>query len=197
MQLKRALALCFLTGFSAHAADSSALPAPAKPKAGSPPSSASRLLCKTGPEKRAPGQPLKLFFQYNLPFQFEPEDPTIPFGRQTFYLAGRPVMQLYFDKSPVAAGERGENLSPMSCAFAKRPLNRGEPSQVQILIPVGEKAWISQTIGQKPGYGPERVTLAPGSDLAFTYQYEKVFSVDLDDAKDFVTAQKPRPLALP
>jgi hypothetical protein len=153
-----------------------------------------RLLCKTGPEKRAPGQPLKLFFQYNLPFQFEPEDPTIPYGRQTFVLAGRPVVQLYFEKSAVAAGERGEDLAPMTCAYAKRPLGRAEPTQVQILIPVGEKAWISQSLGQKPGYGQERVTIAPGSDWGFASQYEKVFAIDLDDAKDFVTAQRPRPL---
>lgn len=153
-----------------------------------------RLLCKTGPEKRAPGQPLKLFFQYNLPFQFEPEDPTVPYGRQTFVLAGRPVVQLYFEKSPVAAGERGEDLAPMTCAYAKRALGKGEPTQVQILVPAGEKAWISQSLGQKPGFGQERVTLAPGGDWGFAYQYEKVFAIDLDDAKDFVTAQRPRPL---
>jgi len=171
-----------------------AFAAGAPPKAKAAEAPRARLLCRTGAEKRAPGQPLKLFFQYNLPFQFEPEDPTIPYGRQTFVLAGRPVVQLYFEKSPTAAGDRGEDLAPMTCAYAKRPLSRAEPSQVQILVPVGEKAWISQTLGQKPGYGQERITLAPGTDWGFASQYEKVFAVELDDAKDFVTARQPRPL---
>jgi hypothetical protein len=153
-----------------------------------------KLICKTGSDKRAPGQPLKLFFQYNLPFQFEPEDPTVPFGRQTFVLAGRPVVQLYFEKSPNGAGERGENLAPMQCAFANRALGPKDPNQVQILIPAGEVAWLSQTLGQKPGGGQERALVAPASDWSFAYQYDKVFTLELENTKDFVTTQKPKAL---
>jgi len=69
-----------------------------------------RLLCKTGTESRASSQPLKLFFQYNFPILVEPEDPTLAYGRQTMVLTGRPLMLLFFEKSPEAAGEHGEHL---------------------------------------------------------------------------------------
>ena len=188
------LLLSFLILPAAQAQDRTL--AATRAKAPEAPRAQTKLLCKTGAEKRAPGQLLKLFFQYNVPFQFEPEDPTVPFGRQVVVLAGRPVMQLFFEKAPIAAGERGEELAPMQCAFAKRPIGPREPSQVQILLPASEVTWMSQTVGQKPGYGPERTLMSPGpgNDWAFTYQHEKVFVVELDDAKDFVTAQKPRPL---
>jgi hypothetical protein len=156
-----------------------------------------RLVCKTGPEKRAVNQPLRLYFQYNVPFLFEPEDPTMPFGRQVFVLGGRPVMQLFFEKATGPAGENGENLQPMQCAFMRRAVRRGEPSQVQILTPGEKMHWITQQVGQKTlqgGLSLERATIAPAGDWAFSYQFEKVFVLDIDDMKNFVTSQLPKPL---
>ena len=167
--------------------------APARPKA--PADRKTRLICKTGSENRAPGQPLKLSFQYNIPLQFEPEDPTQPDARQTVTFAGRPRVQLSFEKSPVAAGEKGENLAPMQCAFAKRPVSAREPAKVQILVQAGELLWLSQAMGQSSAGGQDRTLLTPGPEWNFTYQYDKVFALDLDDAEEFITGQKPRLLA--
>jgi hypothetical protein len=154
-----------------------------------------KLICKTGPERRAAHQPLRLYLNYNLPLQFEPEDPTLPFGRQTMVLAGRPVMQLFFEKAPGAAGENGENLQPMQCAFAKRPIRANEPNQAQIIMSPAQPHWLTQTIGQRPGPAQlsfARATIAPAGDWSFASQFEKVFSLELDDASTFVTSQLPK-----
>ncbi len=154
---------------------------------------ANRLLCKTGPEKR--NSPLKLYFHYNLPFQFEPEDPTMPLGRQVVVLAGKPVVQLFFEKAPLAAGENGENLQPMQCAFARRALREREPSQVQILLAGNQTNWISQAVGQRVGaITGEYAILTPTGDWTFAYQFERVFSIEIDEMKTFVTTQLPKPL---
>lgn len=156
-----------------------------------------KLICKTGSERRPASQPLKLYFNYNLPLQFEPEDPTVPLGRQVVVLAGRPVMQLFFEKASEAAGENGENLQPMQCAFAKRAVRRNEPTQVQILLPQGQPNWLTQTIGQRPGPAQlsfERATITPAGDWSLASQFEKVFSVELDDTRTFVTSQLPKVL---
>lgn len=154
-----------------------------------------KLICKTGAESRNPAQPLRLYFNYNVPFQFEPEDPTVPFGRQVVVLAGKPVMQLFFEKSNGAAGENGEYLQPMQCGFAKRAMHSNEPSQVQIILSPAKPHWLSQTIGQRPGPAQlsfERAVMAPAGDWSFASQYEKVFSIELDDTHSFVTSQLPK-----
>src|SRR3989344_398701 len=110
MRFIAALFLGFLTISAAYSAPA------AKAVGGKP----GRLLCKTGTENRAATQALKLYFQYHLPMMYEPEDPTVPFGRQVMVLSGRPLVQMHFEKSPEAAGENGEKLAPMTCAFAKR-----------------------------------------------------------------------------
>lgn len=156
-----------------------------------------RLLCKTGAENRPASQPLKLFFQYHMPMMFEPEDPTVPFGRQVMVLSGRPLVQMYFEKSPEAAGENGEKLAPMTCAFAKRAVSASEPSQVQVFLASGQVQWLTQSLGQRPGpkqLSFERAVLAPAGDWAFASQFEKVFAVELDDPKTFVTTQMPKAL---
>jgi hypothetical protein len=158
---------------------------------------ANRLFCKTGPETRAGGQPLRLYFQYNLPVVFEPEDPTVPFGRQLMGLSSRPVVQLTFDRASEPAGENGEKVDPMTCAFAKRVVSASEPNHVQILLAPGQVHWITQGIGQRPGprqLSFERAVLTPAGDWAFASQFEKVFVVDLDDTKTFVTTQLPKAL---
>lgn len=168
----------------------SALAAPAKI-----PAKANRLICKTGAENRSASQPLDLYFQYHLPVVFEAEDPTVPFGRQTMVLQGRPIMQLNFRKSPEAAGDNGEKLEPATCAFAKRVVSASEPSHVQILMPAGQTHWVTQGVGQRPGpkqLSFERAVFAPAGDWAFASQFEKVFYVDLEDMKTFVTTQLPR-----
>lgn len=156
-----------------------------------------KLICKTGSERRAATQPLRLYFNYNLPMQFEPEDPTMPFGRQVMVLAGRPMMQLFFEKAPGPAGENGENLQPMQCAFPKRAIQANEPAQAQILLPQAQPHWLTQTIGQRPGPAQlsfERATVAPAGDWAFASQFEKVFALELDDTRTFVTSQLPKVL---
>ncbi len=155
--------------------------------------SQTKIICKTGPEKRTPGQPLRLYFNYNLPMVFEAEDPTVPYGRQMLLLAGRPVMQLFFEKAPGAAGENGELLQPMQCAFARRAVKAGEPSQVQILLPSTQVHWLSQTIGQRvQGPTVDRAALTPAGDWSFASQFERVFSVEIEDMKNFVTTQMPK-----
>lgn len=163
--------------------------APERPKAKP---SANRLLCKTGPEKRAPGQALRLYFNYNLPFIFEPEDPTLPFGRQVMLLAGRPVVQMFFEKASGPAGVNGELLQPMQCAFAHRALRSNEPSQVQILLghQPQQVSWLSQPIGQRAGV--DRANLTPPGDWTFASLPEQVFAVELEDTKTFVSSQIPR-----
>lgn len=159
------------------------------------PTNPRRLLCKTGAENRSASQPLKLYFQYHLPVLFEPEDPTVPFGRQVLVASGRPLMVLHFDKSEQPAGENGEKLAPMTCAFAKRVVAPGEPSQLQIFLPAGQTHWLSQHVGQRPGpkqLSFERAIVAPAGDWAFASQFEKVFSVEIEDMKTFVTTQMPR-----
>jgi hypothetical protein len=154
-----------------------------------------KLICKTGAETRSPAQPLRLYFNYNVPFVFEPEDPTVPFGRQVVVLAGKPVMQLFFEKAGEAAGENGEYLQPMQCAFPKRALHANEPSQVQILLSPAKPHWLSQTIGQRPGPAQlsfERAVMAPAGDWGFASQYDKVFSIELDDTRSFVTSHLPK-----
>ncbi len=156
---------------------------------------ATRLLCKTGTESRSANQALKLYFQYHLPVMFEAEDPTVPFGRQVMVLSGRPLVQLNFEKNPEPAGENGEKLAPMTCAFAKRVVAPSEPSQVQIFLPAGQVHWLSQSLGQRPGpkqLSFERAVVAPAGDWTFASQFEKVFSVELEDTKTFVTTQVPR-----
>jgi hypothetical protein len=149
-----------------------------------------RLLCKTSAEKKASYQ--KMHFHYNLPLQFEPEDPTMPFGRQNVILGGRPVVQFYFEKAASAAGGRGENLLPMQCAFARRTVKANEPNQVQILISGNQITWMSQPLGQR--IGSEKPTIVPTGDWSFAYKSEQVFSVEIDDLKTFVTAQMPKEL---
>lgn len=156
-----------------------------------------RLLCKTGSESRSANQPLRLYFQYHLPVLFEPEDPTVPYGRQVLVASSRPLVQLHFEKSYVPAGDNGEKLAPMTCAFAKRVVSQNEPSQVQIFLPTGQTHWLTQTIGQRPGpkqLSFERAVVAPAGDWAFASQFEKVFVVELDDLKTFVTTQAPKAL---
>jgi hypothetical protein len=143
---------------------------------------ANRLICKTAADKKSP----KLYFTYNVPFLHEPEDPTMPYGRQTMVLAGRPIVQLFFDRSPQAAGENGEQLQPGQCAFAKRALRGGEPSQVQILLPPGQVQWISQPIGMK-----NPAVLTPPGDWTFLQEPERVFWLNLDDPKNFITSHMP------
>lgn len=161
-----------------------------------PPLKSNRLYCRTGAELRPPGQPLELFLQYFLPVVFEPEDPTVPYSRQAMSLSGRPVVQLHFKKSAEPAGENGEKLEPMTCAFAKRIVSSSEPRMVQIYMPAGQIQWLSQGIGQRPEpkttSQQERLRLAPAGDWAFASQFDKVFYVDLDDAKRFITTQLPR-----
>jgi hypothetical protein len=158
---------------------------------------ANRLYCKTGPENRALNQPLRLYFQYDLPISFEAEDPTQPYGRQLVSLSSRPIVQLTFDKASEPAGDNGEKLEPMTCAFAKRVVGPTEPNHVQILMPTGQVHWLTQSIGQRPGprqLSMERAVMTPAGDWAFASQFEKVFVVDLDDAKTFVTTQLPKAL---
>jgi hypothetical protein len=128
----------------------------------------------------------KLYFTYNVPFVHEPEDPTMPYGRQTMLLAGRPVVQLFFERSPLPAGDNGEQLQPAQCAFAKRAVRANEPSQVQILLVPGQVHWISQPIGLKAP-----AVLTPPGDWSFLQEPERVFWVNLDDPKNFVTSQMP------
>lgn len=169
----------------------STLSAFAAPKATSHPN---RLYCKTGAENRAANQPLELYFQYHLPVVFEAEDPTVPFGRQTMVLSGRPLMQLNFRKASAEAGENGEKLEPMTCAFPNRRITSTEPAHVQIFMPTGQTHWVSESIGQRPGpkqLSFERAVIAPAGDWSFASQFEKVFYIDLDDVKTFVTTQLP------
>jgi hypothetical protein len=148
--------------------------------------SANRLICKTSAEKRAPGPSPQLYFNYNVPFVHEPEDPTMPYGRQVMLLGGRPIVQLFFERSPLPAGEHGEQLQPMQCAFAKRAIRANEPTQVQILLQPGQVHWISQPIGLK-----RPATLTPPGDWSFLNEAERVFSLNLDDPKNFITSQLP------
>lgn len=193
------LALVTATTFG-PAAFAATVPAPAERAPllpGNQPVKQTKLICKTGSDHRRADQPLKLYFSYHLPFQFEPEDPTMPYGRQVVVLAGRPVVQLFFSPARGGAGENGERLEPMQCAFAKRGLRAGEPSQVRILLPQGQVSWLTQSIGQRPGPAPlsfERAVVAPAGDWAFAGQPEKVFTIELDDTKTFVTSQLPKAL---
>lgn len=180
-----ALSLC-LTALSALAAPPMKLPS--KPN---------RLICKTGSESRPANQPLELYFQYHLPVVFEAEDPTVPFGRQSMVLQGRPLMQLNFRKAAEPAGDNGEKLEPMTCAFANRRVNANEPSHVQIFMPTGQTHWLTQGVGQRPGpkqLSFERAVISPAGDWAFASQFDKVFYVDIDDMKTFVTTQTPKGL---
>lgn len=153
---------------------------------------ASTLICKTAAEKMAAGQSLKLYFTQNLPIVFEPEDPTVPLGRQVMLLAARPFVQFSFEKSSGAAGENGEFLQPMQCAFAKRALKPTEPSQVQIILPAKQVQWISQSLGQSPKSVGSRAMVLPVGDWRFASKFEQVFTLDLDDPKAFVTSQLPK-----
>ena len=156
-----------------------------------------RLFCRTGAENRAANQPLELFFQYDLPLVFEAEDPTVPFGRQALVLQGRPLIQLQFRKAAEPAGESGEKLEPMTCAFARRALAGNEPNKVQIFLPTGQTHWLTQGIGQRPGpkqLSFERAVISPAGDWAFAFQFDKIFTVELDDMKTFVTTQMPKAL---
>jgi hypothetical protein len=156
-----------------------------------------RLFCRTGAENRASSQPLELFFQYDMPVVFEAEDPTVPYGRQALVLQGRPLMQLQFRKASEPAGDNGEKLEPMTCAFAKRSVVANEPSKVQIFLPSGQTHWLTQGIGQRPGpkqLSFERAVIAPAGDWSFAFQFDKVFTVELDDMKTFVTTQMPKAL---
>jgi len=155
--------------------------------------SQNKLICKTGPEKRALGQPLKLYLNFNLPIVFEAEDPTVPFGRQTMLLAGRPVVQLFFEKATGPAGDNGENLQPMQCAFARRGIKGSEPALVQILLQPNQVTWLSQGIGQR-GAAAERAVIQPAGDWGFAYQHEQIFVLELDDRKGFITSQMPKAL---
>lgn len=172
MNIALALVAVFLAGNSWAAPGPKAKPA------------ANRLICKTGPEKRATNP--KLYFTYNVPFVHEPEDPTLPYGRQTMLLAGRPIVQLFFERSPLPAGENGEQLQPMQCAFAKRAVRNNEPGQVQILMQPGQVHWISQPIGMKTS-----ALLTPPGDWSFLQEPERVFWLNLDDPKNFITTQMP------
>jgi hypothetical protein len=156
-----------------------------------------RLYCKTGPEARAANQSLDLYFQYNLPVMFEAEDPTVPYGRQALILQGRPLMQLTFRRAAEGAGENGEKLEPMTCAFARRTVTAAEPNHVQIFLPSGQTHWLTQGVGQRPGprqLSFERAIMQPAGDWAFASQFDRVFYVDLDDMKTFVTTQLPKAL---
>jgi hypothetical protein len=156
---------------------------------------ANRLFCKTGSENRPANQTLDLFFQYDLPVVFEAEDPTVPFGRQSMVLQGRPIMQLQFRKSGEPAGDNGEKLEPMTCAFAKRVVAANEPNKVQIFMPSGQTHWLTQGVGQRPGpkqLSFERAVISPAGDWSFAFQFDKVFSVEIEDMKTFVTTQMPR-----
>lgn len=93
------------------------------------------------------GQPLRLFFLYNLPLQLEAEDPTSPFGRRVVSLGGGPWCSCIL-KAGAAAGENGEHLQPMQCG-----------------------------LGHSPSPQPERV-----------------FSLEIENTKAFVTTHRPRPL---
>jgi hypothetical protein len=181
-----------LLAFSALIAASSMAAVPMKL-----PTKPNRLFCKTGAENRAATQPLELYFQYNLPVVFEAEDPTVPFGRQTMVLQGRPLMQLNFRKSAEAAGDGGEKLEPMTCAFAHRKVSASEPSHVQIFMPMGQTHWLTEAVGQRPGpkqLSFERAIMTPAGDWSFASQFERIFYVDLEDMKTFVTTQLPHPL---
>ena len=161
------------------------------------PAKTNRLICKTGSENRSSNQQLELYFQYYLPILFEAEDPTVPFGRQVMVLTARPLVQMHFRKSAEAAGENGEKLEPMTCAFAKRPLNAGEPNHAQIYLPAGQAHWLSQAIGQRPGpkqLSFERAVIAPVGDWSFASQFDKVFALEIDDMKSFTTTQLPKAL---
>lgn len=198
--------LTILTAYAAPAVIATAAPsvlenvptdllAPAANAKTAVPTNPRRLICKTGSESRSSAQPLKLYFQYHLPVVFEPEDPTVPYGRQMLLASGRPLVQMFFEKSAVPAGENGEKLAPMTCAFAKRVVARNEPGQVQIFMPSGQIHWLTQGIGQRPGpkqLSFERAVVAPAGDWGFASQFEKVFSVELEDMKTFVTTQLPR-----
>ena len=154
-----------------------------------------RLFCKTGSENRPSQQSLELFFQYHLPVVFEPEDPTVPFGRQVMVLQGRPLVELRFKKSAEPAGESGEKLEPMTCAFARRVVAANEPSHLQIFLPAGQTHWLSQSLGQRTGpkqLSFDRAVFAPAGDWSFASQFEKVFSVEVEDLKSFVTTQLPK-----
>jgi len=189
------LALLLVGSSSVSAAPSVVIPSTLTAKSIN--SKAIRLLCRTGAENRSANQALKLYFQYHLPVMFEAEDPTVPFGRQTMVLSGRPLVQMFFEKSPEPAGEQGEKLAPMSCAFAKRIVSSSEPSQVQIFLSTAQVHWLSQTLGQRPGpkqLNYERAVIAPAGDWAFTSQFEKVFAIELEDTKTFLTTQVPKAL---
>jgi hypothetical protein len=195
MRFPYALLFITLTISSAFAAAPTPAVIPSGTSAKAITQKATRLFCKTGAENRSANTPLKLHFQYHLPVMFEPEDPTLPFGRQVMVLSGRPLVQLNFEKSPEPAGENGEKLAPMTCAFAKRVVAPSEPAQVQIFLPTGQVHWLSQSIGQRTGpkqLSFERAVVAPAGDWAFASQFEKVFSVELEDTKNFVTTQLPR-----
>jgi hypothetical protein len=153
-----------------------------------------RLFCRTGSESRALNQPLELYFQYNLPVIFEAEDPTVPYGRQTLVLQGRPLMQLTFRKAQESAGDNGEKLEPMTCAFARRTLTASEPNHVQMFLPTGQTHWLTEVVGQRPGprqLSFERAIMQPAGDWSFASQFDRVFYVDIDDMKTFVTTQLP------
>jgi len=85
----------------------------------------------------------------------------------------------------------------MTCAFAHRALGAADPSRVQIVMPAGQVNWLSQGVGQRPGpkeLSFDRMVVQPEATGPFASQFEKVFSVDLDDAKTFVTTQMPKVL---
>lgn len=181
--------LLLFWGVTAFTADGTGAPRPS--------AKSNRLLCKTGSENRPSAQALKLYFQYHLPILFEPEDPTVGFGRQIVVLSGRPVVQLHFERAPEPAGEIGEKLEPMTCAFAKRVVATNEPALVQIFLPTAQVHWLTQALGQRPGpkqLNFERAVISPAGDWAFASQFERVFSLELDDMKNFITAQQPKPL---
>jgi hypothetical protein len=172
---------------------STAMAAPA-PKAAA---KANRLFCRTGLESRPNSQSLDLNFQYLMPVMYEPEDPTMPFGRQVVVLSGRPLVQLNYRRASEAAGENGEKLEPMTCAFAKRTVAPHEPNHVQIFLPTGQTHWLGQAIGQRPGpkqLSFERAIMNPAGDWSFASLFNQVFFVDLDDTKNFVTTQLPKAL---
>ncbi len=193
MRFLAALPILFVTLSMASAADRSAAPATTAHVA----AKANRLFCKTGSESRPASQALELSFQYHLPILIESEDPTVPFGRQMMVLSGRPLMQLRFRKAAEPAGDNGEKLEPMTCAFAKRVVSATEPNHAQIFLPTGQTHWLSQAIGQRPGpkqLSFERAIFAPAGDWAFASQFDKIFYVDLDDMRNFVTTQQPKAL---
>ncbi len=186
----------FLSFLLALATSAQAADRPAQPGARISGKS-NRLLCKTGTESRSASQPLELYFQYYLPILFEAEDPTVPFGRQVMVLSSRPLVQMHFKKASEPAGENGEKLEPMTCAFAKRVVALSEPKSAQFYLPAGQPHWVSQTIGQRPGpkqLSFERTVIAPVGDWSFASQFERVFAVEIDDMKSFTTTQLPKPL---